>query len=201
MPDAMKLRVLILLFVSTRALALEPASRPAPCPNPGVEELRVQMQSSSTEIPNPLRRPKVVRQIGCDRPFSYRGDVYNVDSPQAQDASNLRTFAQSVPESDELLNSYQRRRELSKLSAYTGTIGILALAFGPRIARSVAPDSQASLKSILQISGLALTIGGFAYSFAILRTNESLIPRAVNAYNQAKPEDPIELKFETGWNF
>jgi hypothetical protein len=201
MPDAMKLRVLILLFVSTRALALEPASRPAPCPNPGVEELRVQMQSSSTEIPNPLRRPKVVRQIGCDRPFSYRGDVYNVDSPQAQDASNLRTFAQSVPESDELLNSYQRRRELSKLSAYTGTIGILALAFGPRIARSVAPDSQASLKSILQISGLALTIGGFAYSFAILRTNESLIPRAVNAYNQAKPEDPIELKFETGWSF
>lgn len=197
----MKLRVLILLFVSTRALALEPASRPAPCPNPGVEELRVQMQSSSTEIPNPLRRPKVVRQIGCDRPFSYRGDVYNVDSPQAQDASNLRTFAQSVPESDELLNSYQRRRELSKLSAYTGTIGILALAFGPRIARSVAPDSQASLKSILQISGLALTIGGFAYSFAILRTNESLIPRAVNAYNQAKPEDPIELKFETGWSF
>lgn len=201
MPVAMKLRVLILFFVSTHALALEPASRPAPCPNPGVEELRVQMKSSSTEIPNPLRRPKVVRQIGCDRPFSYRGDVYNVDSPQAQDASNLRSFAQSVPESDELLKSYQRRRELSKLSAYTGTIGILALAFGPRIAKSVAPDSQASLKSILQISGLALTIGGFAYSFAILRTNESLIPRAVNAYNQAKPEDPIELKFETGWNF
>ena len=205
MPIAMKLRVLILLFASTHALALESASLPSPCPNPSVEELQVQMKSSATEIqgqiPNPLRRPKSVRQIGCERPFVYRGDAYNVDSPQAQDASNLRSFVQSVPESDELLKSYQRRRDLSKLSAYTGTIGILALALAPRISKSVAAESQASLKSILQISGLALTIGGFAYSFAILRTNESLIPKAVNAYNQAKPEDPVELKFETGWSF
>ncbi len=197
MPDAMKLRVLILICMSTTASA----SQPSPCPNPGVEELRVQMNSSATEIPNPLRRPKAVRQIGCERPFVYRGEVYTVDSPQAQDASNLRTFVQSVPESDELLKSYQRRRDLSKLSAYTGTIGILALALAPRISRSVATDSQSSLKSILQISGLALTIGGFAYSFALLKTNETLIPRAVNAYNQAKPEDPIELKFEAGWSF
>ena len=201
MPVAMKLRVLILLFASTHALALESGSRPSPCPNPGVEEIRVQMKSSSAEIPNPLRRPKAMRQIGCERPFVYGGEAYNVDSPQAQDAANLRTFVQSVPESDELLKSYQRRRELSKLSAYTGTIGILALALAPRISKSVAPDSQASLKSILQISGLALTIGGFAYSFALLRTNEALIPKAVNAYNQAKPEDPIELKFEAGWSF
>jgi hypothetical protein len=197
MPDAMKTLVLILICIPS----LVSASRPSPCPNPGVEELRVQMKSSSTEIPNPLRRPKAVRQIGCERPFVYRGDVYTVDSPQAQDASTLRSFVQSVPESDELLKSYQRRRDLSKLSAYTGTIGILALALAPRISKSVASDSQSSLKSILQISGLALTIGGFAYSFALLKTNETLIPQAVNAYNRAKPEDPIELKFEAGWSF
>lgn len=197
MPDAMKTRVLILICMSATASA----SPPSPCPNPSVEELRVQMNSSATEIPNPLRRPKLVRQIGCERPFVYRGEVYAVDSPQAQDASNLRTFVQSVPESDELLKSYQRRRDLSKLSAYTGTIGILALALAPRISRSLVSDSQSSLKSILQISGLALTIGGFAYSFALLKTNERLIPQAVNAYNQAKPEDPIELKFEAGWSF
>ena len=192
----MELRVLLLIFASTHALALESEDRPSPCPNK-----RIQMESSSAEIPNPLRRPKGAMQIGCERPFLYRDEVYAVDSPQAQDASNLRLFVQESPEADRILEEYQKRRKRSTLSAYTGTLGVLALAFGPRIARSLAPESQASLKSILQISGLALTIGGFAYSFAILRTNERLIPQAVNAYNQAKPQDPIELKFETGWSF
>jgi hypothetical protein len=68
--------------------------------------------------------------------------------------------------------------------------------------RRANPESTAgSLKSVFQIGGLALTTGGFLYSFSLLRTNERLIPEAVDAWNRARPEDKIELKFEAGWRF
>jgi hypothetical protein len=62
------------------------------------------------------------------------------------------------------------------------------------------PESQ-SLWSTFKYTGLALTAGGFIYSYSLLSSNERLIPQSVDAYNRAKPKDPIELKFETGWSF
>ncbi|NDG84244.1 MAG: hypothetical protein EBX52_04300 [Proteobacteria bacterium] len=57
------------------------------------------------------------------------------------------------------------------------------------------------IRTVFQMGGLGLTAGGFIYSFSLLRTNESLIPKSVDAWNSARPSDPIELKFQTGWSF
>jgi hypothetical protein len=162
---------------------------------------RVTIHSSSAEIPTPIIKPKTIVPLGCERPFIYRGETYSADSPEAKDASNLREFVKSVPEAEEMLKEYQSNRNKSKLSAYTGTVGILlALLAGP-ISKQFNGPSRDSIRSALQIGGIALAAGGFFYSFTLLRTNEYLIPKAVDRYNQSKPEDPIELKFSTGWTF
>ena len=159
------------------------------------------MNASSAEILPPLQKPKSAAPIGCERPFVYRGEVYAVDAPQSQDASTLRAFVKSVPEADSIIQNYQERRERSKISAYTGTIGLLSILVANTFIRRSNIESKDSLISGLQIGGLALTAGGFAYSFGLLRTNEFLLPKAVEAYNHAKPEDPIELRFQAGWSF
>ena len=191
----------LILFYSLSSFAEAQGTKPYPCQNAKVEDLRVQMGLSSAEIPTPLQKPKYVAPIGCERPFVYRGEVYAVDAPQAQDASTLRQFLQPVPEADSIIQSYQERRERSKISAYTGTLGIFAILVANTVIRRMHFDSKDSVVSALQIGGLALTVGGFAYSFALLKSNEYLLPKAVDAYNRAKPEDPIELRFQAGWSF
>jgi hypothetical protein len=172
----------------------------AECPNPSVEELQIQLHRGSAEFIGQLKRPNVAPALGCDRPFIYRGEAYSVDSPQAQDASVLRGFVRDVPEADAYLQSYQDRRDRSRISAYTGTIGILMLIVANTFMKRLDP-AEYPIRSVFQIGGLGLTAGGFIYSFSLLRTNESLIPKSVEAWNAAKPADPIELKFQTGWSF
>jgi hypothetical protein len=113
----------------------------------------------------------------------------------------LRAFVKEVPEAESLLQTYQDRRDRSRLSAYTGTIGLLMVILANTVFKRPTTPSQESLKSVFQVGGLGLTLGGFAYSYSLLRTNESLIPQAVDAFNRAKPNDPIELKFQAGWSF
>lgn len=67
--------------------------------------------------------------------------------------------------------------------------------------KNTGTPEQQSIHSVFQVGGLALTAGGFIYSYSLLRTNELLIPEAVDKYNRAKPSDPIELKFQAGWSF
>ena len=172
--------------------------RPNPCPYQ-VEQLKI--TASSAEIPTPLIKPKKIIPLVCDRPFSFQNEIYSADSPQAQDASTLRYFVRDVPEADSILQNYQNNRIKSKISAYTGTVGLLLLIFSGPISQSFNVSNQNQLRSILVWSGLALSAGGFFYSFTLLKSNESLIPEAVNAYNKAHPDNGIELKFTTGWSF
>lgn len=173
----------------------------AECPNPTVEELRIKMGLSSAEIPGRLEKPRSRPSIGCDRPFLFRGEVYAVDAPQAQDASNLRLYVREVPEADSILAEYQNRRDRSRLSAYTGTLGLILYLVANSLSKGAATPESQSLWSTFKYTGLALTAGGFIYSYSLLSSNERLIPQSVDAYNRAKPKEPIELKFETGWSF
>jgi len=173
----------------------------AECPYPTVEELRIQMRSPSAEAPGRLPQPKTPPNAICDRPFVYRGEAYSVDSPQAQDAANLKAFMKEVPEAESLLQTYQDRRDRSRLSAYTGTLGIVMVLLANTVFKKGTTAGSESLHSAFQIGGLALTAGGFIYSYSLLRTNELLIPEAVDRYNRARPSDPIELKFQAGWSF
>ena len=188
--------ILLLTTFASRAFA-EPVTQPFQ----RCYQERVTIRSSSAEIPTPIQKPKTIIPLGCERPFIYRGEVYSADSPEAQDASTLREFVKSVPEAVEMLKEYQDNRSKSRLSAYTGTVGILLAVLAVPISKQFTGDTRNSVRSALQIGGIALAAGGFFYSFTLLRTNESLVPKAVDRYNQSKPEDPIELQFSTGWSF
>ena len=152
-------------------------------------------------IPAPLRKPKNIIPLGCDRPFTIHRETYSTDSPQSQDAATLRYFVQSVPEADSMLNEYQENRIASKTSAYIGTLGILMFVFSNTIAKQFEASSQGPVRDSLRIGGLSFAAGGFFFTFAHLNQNERLIPQSVEAYNKAKPNDPIELQFSTGWRF
>lgn len=152
-------------------------------------------------IPAPLRKPKDIIPLGCDRPFKIHGETYSTDSPQSQDAATLRYFVQSVPEADAKLMEYQENRSNSKTSAYIGTLGILMFLFSNTIAKQFEASSQGPVRDSLRVGGLSFAAGGFFFTFAHLSQNERLIPQSVESYNKAKPNDPIELQFSTGWRF
>jgi hypothetical protein len=154
-----------------------------------------------TSIPAPLRKPKNIIPLGCDRPFTFHGETYSVDSPQSQDASTLRYFVKSVPDADTMLLEYQENRLTSKTSAYIGTLGILMFVFSNAVAKQFDVSAQGPVRDTLRIGGLAFTAGGFFFTFAHLNQNEHLISRSVEAFNKANPNDPIELQFSTGWRF
>ncbi len=155
----------------------------------------------TTGIPAPLRKPKEITPLGCDRPFTIHGETYSADSPQAQDASTLKYFVQSVPDSASILDDYQAARTRSKISAFAGTFGLLMFLLSNPIAKQFNGPTQHSVRMTMRFGGLAVAAGGFFYSFTLLRTNENLIPQAVDTYNKSKPNNPIELQFTTGWKF
>lgn len=158
-------------------------------------------QPCQTGIPSPLRKPKDITPLGCDRPFVIHGETYSADSPQAQDASTLKYFVQDVPAANSILEEYQSNRDLTKMGAYIGTLGILMFVLSGPIGNQFSAASKTAVSNALRVGGGVLAIGGFFFTFAYLRENEHLIPKAVEAYNGAKPNDPIEIQFTTGWKF
>jgi len=178
--------MLFLMFSTvSSAFELDPALR-SPC---------------QTGIPSPLRKPKDITPLGCDRPFLYRSEVYSTDPPQAQDASTLKYFVQTVPEAKSILDGYQSARNKSKMGAYIGTLGALMFILSNPIANQFNASTRDTVRNSVRLGGIVLATGGFFFTFAYLHDNESKIPKAVEAYNKAKPNDPIELQFNTGWSF
>ena len=157
--------------------------------------------SSQTAIPSPLKKPKKVTPLGCERPFTYREETYSADPPQSKDASTLKFFVQSVPEANKILEEYQTNLVKSKTSAYIGTMGVLMVFFASTISNQFNANSRVPVGTALRVGGATFALGGFFFTFAHLRDNEYLIPKAVESYNRSKPNDPIELQFTTGWNF
>ena len=151
-------------------------------------------------LPAPLKKPKDITPLGCPRPFTIHGEIYSADSPQAQDASTLRYFTQSVPSAHALLTQYQDNRESSKTGAYIGTLGLALFIFSGPLAAQFG-SSKAQFRAAFRTGGIIMAASGFFFTFSYLRDNESLIPKAVQNYNQAQPQDPIELQFSTGWRF
>jgi hypothetical protein len=200
----MRSNFFVSFLISVFVLSLTPPpswAGVAPCTQTTKEVESVQVARSSAEIPNPMQKPPTITPLGCDRPFVYRGETYSADPPQVQDASTLREFVKPVPAADQIMAEYQGNRSKSKISAYTGTVGLLMLILAGPISKQFSGPNRDSIRGALQVGGFAIAAGGFFYSFTLLRANESLLPKAVDAYNQARPDDGIELKFTTGWSF
>ncbi len=171
---------------------------PSPSPDHHSSANRLMIPSShGPQVPGEITKPPKIIPLGCERPFIYRDEVYSADTPQAQDASQLKKVIQTVPEADAIMQEYQENRIKSRISAFTGTAGLLLVLFGRFVGTGWAPD----LHNVMQISGETLAACGFVYSFTLLRTNEYLIPKAVETYNQAKPNDPVQIQFNMSWGF
>jgi hypothetical protein len=154
----------------------------------------------SENLPN-LNRPQPIIPLGCNRPFLYRGELYSIDSPQAQDAATLKYYTQDSKEAQALLTEYQENRNRSKVSAYSGTLGAAIAIFSTGLGRWLNPRNPKTIQTAALLTGAAIAIEGFSYSIMLLRNNETLITRAVDAHNQDKPKDPVELQFSAGWSF
>jgi hypothetical protein len=214
----MKCRIWALsaLLIATPSLAAPSVDYPIP-PNPCLSEnawfslrlarlepegLAASSNAEATALPkNQLKRPKTFIPQGCARPFLYRGELYTVDSPQAEDAGTLKFFTKSSPDAFKYLSEYQNNRLKSKISAYTGTAGVLLVVFSSGIGRWLAPRNPDTVREIALLFGAAVAVEGVSYSLMMLRQNEVLLNRAVDSYNHDQPKDPVELQFSTGWSF
>ena len=116
-------------------------------------------------------------------------------------AQNLKYFTRDSQKAQDLLTQYQENRYQSRVSAYTGTAGILLAIIALPLGRWISPSNPTTIQSAALLLGTAIAIEGYSYSIMLLRENESLIPRATQEYNHDRPKDPVELQFSTGWSF
>lgn len=195
----------VLLLVGVMGVGASPNSAVAgqdDCDPPAPARAPAQVSALAPKTPPQLRpsTPKI-DPIGCFRAYRHKGVVRPIDSYNRRDGENLRTVFEGVEPSIDELNRYQQNRRNAKIAAYVGSVGLAMMGASlvtSLLSRGATPNR---ISPILLYGGLATSVGGFGYGFAILRTNEKRIDRAVEKYNEAHPESPIELMFQTTFLF
>ena len=189
----------------------EPTTSPSPVPR---AKRPVHRQSNpftldESEIPKqPSAPPALSRRVPlehyrCRRQYLYRGNLLNCDSYLYRDGERLRPILEKSPKAIEELNTYQTNQKRLGMLAYVSTLG-LALIGSSMLARkylwSTDPEAVAKRNRIL-LPGAAIAAGSFGYGMFLVITNDRHLGSAVDHYNEAFPEDRIELQFSTGWSF
>lgn len=168
---------------------------------------------AASEIPTrpsapPLVAPKPPEDaFQCGRYYVHQGKTIRCDSMIRFDGEGLRPIIQDVPEAISELNAYQRNRFKVRNSAYVGTFGIMLAVAGVllserfRDANGAPTPTSDSVRTASLIGGLGMTVGGFLYAISSIKTNEAHLGRAVELYNKARPDSPIQLQFSTAIEF
>lgn len=165
-----------------------------------------------SKVPTTPSAPPQLRPRGpadiyrCQRFFTYEGKVYGCDSDIGQDAERLRPLLEPVPEAIAELDSYQGNRARIRTAAYVGTSGLLMMAAGILVSsrfmeNGKATDTSDLIRSIGLIGGTGVMAGSFIYALSYGRENERHLGRAIELYNTARPNKPIELQFSTQLQF
>jgi hypothetical protein len=139
----------------------------------------------------------------CTRFFTWKGKTHECDSFVRQDAEKLRSIVGDVPAAVNELNEYQATRARVQNAAYVGTAGLLLAVIGIILNgryNDEAPAGQNISKGIA-ILGLGAAGGSFMYALGTIQTNEARLGSAIQHYNSARPETPVELQFSTGFAF
>lgn len=146
-------------------------------------------------------------QYPCYRQFIYQGKSLGCDSYLREDAENLRPYLANVPAAMEQFNLYQQTRRNIQSHAYLGTAGLLVFLAGYLISNQYV-DAQGNLTStgrniryFVSFPGIIFAGANGIFAFVTLQKNESRLGSAVQLYNQAYPDNPIELQFSTGVKF
>jgi hypothetical protein len=164
------------------------------------------------QIPQkPSTPPALMQRIApniphCERYFVYQGKNMECDSNSGQDADRFRTIMEDVPAAIAELDVYQSNRQKMRIAAYSGTLGVLAMISGFFVIGRPDPpfdplSGTPSAGGYTMIGGIGLFVSSIIYGLTVSRTNEAHIGNAVQFFNAAHPDRPIELRFSTGINF
>lgn len=185
------------------ARAASPAEN-KPLPDKNIESKKVPTTPSAP----PQLRPKGPADIyRCQRYFTYDGKVYGCDSNIGQDAERLRPILEPVPEAIAELDQYQGNRARIRTAAYVGTGGLLLMVLGNLIStrfydsNNAPTDTSNIIRSAALLGGAGVMAGSFVFALSYGRENEKHLGRAVELYNAARPNKPIELQFSTQIHF
>lgn len=157
--------------------------------------------------PPPLPTRTSTDFFQCQRFFVHQGQRIACDSNVRLDGENLRQTIQDVPQALAELDLYQKNRAKTGKAAYIGTLGLFLAVAGSLISLhyldSAGNSTQTSdiIRNTSMIGGGGIMVGSFISTLSFIKRNEIHIGKAVNFYNQAHPENPIELQFNTGIHF
>lgn len=167
---------------------------------------RAAFSAPRTEAPPPPGKPLtpvVIKPVAiptdvlrCERKYLYQGQAMSCDSPGGSDGEGLRTVLAEEPAAITELNRYQAARKNLKITGYTGTLGLLAALIGASFS-----DPGSSSRNILVTGGLGVTAASFFFGANSLNNNEARLSNAVDIFNRAHPDRPIELRFRTPVSF
>lgn len=199
-PLAKWVSVAALLIVSMSARAVEPS-------NPTDFSAEESQIPQSPSAPPSLSQQAPTDLFHCERKFVYQGKTLDCDSNIQRDGENLRPIIQDVPAAISELDAYQRNRRTLRKTAYVASLGVLAMIAGYFATHATGngkfrnDDTSLRTLSYLVVGGAVLTAGSFIYGFTLYKTNESHLGNAINEFNQARPNTPIEIQFSTGIRF
>lgn len=154
--------------------------------------------STTPKAPPQLRIENPAKSFGCQRQFAHQKKLIQIDSYHGRDGERLRKYIEDVPAAVSELNEYQSNRRSVQTAAYIGTAGLVIAIASILLKESWDPDQQKKIRNIGVATGFGMTAGSLVYSFGVLRSNERHLENAIQHYNAAHPQDPLELKFSTG---
>jgi hypothetical protein len=160
-------------------------------------------QIPTTPSTPPLQKVKKAREIPhCERFFIYQGKQLECDSNVGRDAERLRPLMEDVPEAVAELDIYQENRRNMRYAAYLGTVSILTMIAGTLVSRPPFDANSGAIRpgGFLLLLGLVGGVNAVVWGFTASNSNERHIGNAVNYYNGAHPNRPIELQFSTQIN-
>ena len=176
---------------------------------PSFSGLQNNVVVSPEDVPSTPSAPMQLHQTApterlfhCDRYFTYQGKQLSCDAALRADAEGLRPILRDVPAAIAELDTYQNIRRRARISAYVGSSGF-AIALASLILARTNKDSSAAanIRLIGVSTGVEILLGTLIYSIFVLHDNESHLGNAVDYYNAAKPNDPVQLQFNTGFSF
>ena len=152
-------------------------------------------------LPPPMAQPTAKFLYECERLYRHQGKTLSCDSPSQADGDKLRPLFQEVPSALEELELYQWNKRTLNRTAYLSSLGVAIALIGYAVNRPAFQDGMIKPGGYLILSGLGLSAASFAYGISVNRANEGHFKKAIENYNQARPDEPIELQLSVPFNF
>lgn len=147
-------------------------------------------QAQSTQSVTSIKKEEFKCQTNCTRNFIYRGRTFSVDSSRKMDGEGLRRALKTNPQSEEILNRYQSNLKVSRITAYTGTFGLLTFIGGPLYSTQIEnPTARNDVRKVSLYAGATLLIGSYLFGKWNYHSNERTLQSAVDVYNNAASQN------------